>query len=123
MIRETFGIERRVAGGNVAFGEPQELRILRFGLAAPFLEGRTGRNACRNPRIEEGVELLLIAEQIDAPPLLLQVLGVLEQLQVVREERRTRVVFHEHQRVAYEHLARGLRIDLLVGHAATRGEQ
>ena len=78
---------------------------------------------CRNARVEERVELLLIAEQVDAPPLLLQVLGVLEQLQVVREERRARVVFHEHQRVADEHLARGLGIDLLVGHAAARGQQ
>ena len=45
-----------------------------------------------------------------------------EQLQVVREERRARVVFHVHQRVADEQLARGLRIDLLVGHAAARGQ-
>ena len=66
------------------------------------------------------VELLLVAQQVDAPSLLLQVLGVLEQLEVVREERRARVVFHEHQRVAYEQLARGLRIDALVRHAAAR---
>ena len=47
----------------------------------------------------------------------------LQQLEVVREERRAGVVLHVDQRVLDEQLARGLRVYLLVGHAAARRQQ
>ncbi len=42
MIGKTRGIQLGVARRDVALGEPQQLRILRLGLAAPLLEGRAG---------------------------------------------------------------------------------
>ena len=60
-----------------------------------------------------------IDQQVNAPALLLQVFGVLQQLQVVQEEWRLAVVVHLHQRMADEHLARLAQRNALVRNLAT----
>ena len=80
MVGKLLGIELGFAGGDVLLREPQNLRILGLGFAAPPLESGAGRDACGHSCVEELEQLALVAEQIDAPSLLLQVLHVLEQV-------------------------------------------
>src|SRR5689334_13003188 len=120
MIWKLFGIELGFAGRDVGLREPQDLRILRLRFPAPALERGPRRNTFGNARVEKRVELVLVAQQVDAAALLLQVFLVLQKLQVVREERSAAVVLHVHQRVFDEQLTRGLGVDVFERDAAPR---
>jgi len=102
-----------VAHQLLAF-EEQQLRLLRLGLAPPFVEGRQRGDAFRNDGVEEGVYQLLVDQHVGPPRFVLQVLDVAHQLLVVSQElplaQPVLVDLAQHQRMANQQFARQLGI-------------
>ena len=65
----------------------------------------------------EGVNQLLVDQDVRAPRLVLQPLDLGDQAPVMREERRARLELAQHERRADENFVRRLRLDRPVGHA------
>jgi hypothetical protein len=92
----------------------QELGVVARGVLVPLLEPGAVHHAGRYLLVVERGDQLVVHQHVEAPRLVFEVLDLPDQLVVVREERRARIVVAAHQRLANEDLARLARVVLRV---------
>ena len=117
-VRECFLRDAGVVFHELRGIEVEEVGVLLALLLPPGVEMAAGRNLCGQARVVEVEEPVLVDHESAAACLLLVFGGVFQGLRVLLKECVVRVPVASDEGLADEHVARGYRIDAVVGHEA-----
>ena len=92
----------------------QQLRVFARGLFMPFLEAGAIAHVRRQQLVVEGGDQLIVDQHVQAARLVLKVFDILDQLVIVRKERRARVEIAADEGVTDEDLACFRQVEIAV---------